>query len=166
MAAVSIPCIAAIFFYRCARFIRVSLTGSKALVYSCIFANARQLQPGLLLTVLIFRKAFKLSMFFANLNILEMNQLKRIGFDSRFQNGVTSMNAPHMLGNQLNPASSMAQKMSDTLSAELEAHSIFTSDSTGSSTQLIGPPLPSRVISSVSSHPKHACHLLYFTYLD
>ena len=39
------------------------------------------------------------------------------------------MSAPHMLGNQLNPSSSVAQKMSDTLTAELEAHSVFTHSS-------------------------------------
>ena len=58
-----------------------------------------------------------------------------------------------MLGNQLNPASTMAQKMSDTLSQELsEAHSIFsTADSSSvSGTQLIGPQLHSRVIACVS----------------
>ncbi|XP_067006605.2 protein AF-10 isoform X3 [Anabrus simplex] len=64
-----------------------------------------------------------------------------------FENGVS---APHMLGNQLNPSSSMAQKMSHTLSAELEAHSIFT-DANSSSSALIGPPLHSRVIASVRS---------------
>lgn len=62
-----------------------------------------------------------------------------------FQNGVS---APHMLGNQLNPSSTMAQKMSDTLSAEMEAHSIFN-DSSNSTTSLIGPQLHSRVIASV-----------------
>ncbi|XP_023712096.1 zinc finger protein zfp-1 isoform X3 [Cryptotermes secundus] len=62
-----------------------------------------------------------------------------------FQNGVS---APHMLGNQLNPSSTMAQKMSDTLSAEMEAHSIF-SDSSNSTTLLVGPQLHSRVIASV-----------------
>ncbi|XP_067006613.2 protein AF-10 isoform X9 [Anabrus simplex] len=69
------------------------------------------------------------------------------GKRSRFENGVS---APHMLGNQLNPSSSMAQKMSHTLSAELEAHSIFT-DANSSSSALIGPPLHSRVIASVRS---------------
>lgn len=53
-----------------------------------------------------------------------------------------------MLGNQLNPSSTMAQKMSDTLSQELEAHSIFT-EASNSSTSLIGPQLHSRVIASV-----------------
>ncbi|XP_018302574.1 protein AF-10 isoform X3 [Mycetomoellerius zeteki] len=53
----------------------------------------------------------------ANISIKEENNVKL------FQNGVS---APHMLGNQLNPTSTMAQKMSDTLSQELEAHSIFT----------------------------------------
>ncbi|XP_069699367.1 protein AF-10 isoform X2 [Periplaneta americana] len=63
-----------------------------------------------------------------------------------FQNGVS---APHMLGNQLNPSSTMAQKMSDTLSAELEAHSIFNDSSNSNTTSLIGPQLHSRVIASV-----------------
>ncbi|XP_011869731.1 PREDICTED: protein AF-10 isoform X2 [Vollenhovia emeryi] len=65
----------------------------------------------------------------------------------RFQNGVS---APHMLGNQLNPSSTMAQKMSDTLSQELEAHSIFT-EASNSNTNLIGPQLHSRVIASIRS---------------
>ncbi|KAF4529679.1 hypothetical protein B566_EDAN010765 [Ephemera danica] len=65
-----------------------------------------------------------------------------------FQNGVSS--APHMLGNSLNPSSTMAQKMSDTLSAELEAHSVFTS-CPSTSASLIGPPLPSRVIATARS---------------
>ncbi|XP_039280387.1 protein AF-17 isoform X4 [Nilaparvata lugens] len=67
----------------------------------------------------------------------------------RFQNGV---NAPHMLGNQLNPSSTMAQKMSDTLNQELEAHSIFTNDTSSQPTSnLVGPQLHSRVIASVRS---------------
>lgn len=63
----------------------------------------------------------------------------------RFQNGI---GAPHMLGNQLNPTSTMAQKMSDTLSQELEAHSIFT-EASNSNMNLVGPQLHSRVIASV-----------------
>lgn len=63
----------------------------------------------------------------------------------RFQNGVS---APHMLGNQLNPTSTMAQKMSDTLTQELEAHSIFT-EASNPTTNLVGPQLHSRVIASV-----------------
>ncbi|XP_015601287.1 protein AF-10 isoform X3 [Cephus cinctus] len=65
-----------------------------------------------------------------------------------FQNGVS---APHMLGNQLNPTSTMAQKMSDTLSQELEAHSIFT-ESNNPTTSLVGPQLHSRVIASIRSN--------------
>lgn len=64
-----------------------------------------------------------------------------------FQNGV---GAPHMLGNQLNPTSTMAQKMSDTLSQELEAHSIFT-EASNSNMNLVGPQLHSRVIASIRS---------------
>lgn len=57
------------------------------------------------------------------------------------------MHAPHMLGNQLNPNSNMAQKMSDHLNSELEAHSIFNPSE--NSTQLIGPQLHHRVIAQV-----------------
>ncbi|XP_019874241.1 protein AF-10-like isoform X1 [Aethina tumida] len=60
-----------------------------------------------------------------------------------FQNGVT---APHMLGNQLNPNSNMAQKMSDHLNSELEAHSIFNPNDNASN--LIGPQLHHRVTQS------------------
>ncbi|KAJ3656075.1 hypothetical protein Zmor_015177 [Zophobas morio] len=59
-----------------------------------------------------------------------------------FQNGVT---APHMLGNQLNPNSNMAQKMSDHLNSELEAHSIFTPNDNAN---MVGPQLHHRVIAS------------------
>lgn len=65
-------------------------------------------------------------------------------FRIRFQNGV---HAPHMLGNQLNPNSNMAQKMTDHLNSELEAHSIFSSSDNNSS--LIGPQLHHKVIASV-----------------
>lgn len=66
----------------------------------------------------------------------------------RFQSGST---APHMLGNQLNPSSSMAQKMSDALNDELEAHSIFTTaDSNSTANNFVGPPLYNKIISSVS----------------
>nr|XP_022911591.1 uncharacterized protein LOC111422617 [Onthophagus taurus] len=64
-----------------------------------------------------------------------------------FQNGI---HAPHMLGNQLNPNSNMAQKMSDHLNSELEAHSIFTPNE--ASCNLVGPPLQHRVIASVRSN--------------
>ncbi|XP_037924559.1 protein AF-10 isoform X2 [Hermetia illucens] len=57
-----------------------------------------------------------------------------------FQNGV---HATHMLGNQLNPASSVAQKMSDQLHMEIEAHSIYT-QSNDAGPQLIGVPLPGK----------------------
>ncbi|XP_025833599.1 protein AF-10 isoform X2 [Agrilus planipennis] len=57
-----------------------------------------------------------------------------------FQNGMT---APHMMGNQLNPNSNMAQKMTDHLNSELEAHSIFNMNE---SSNLIGPQLHHKVI--------------------
>ncbi|XP_062555381.1 serine-rich adhesin for platelets isoform X4 [Armigeres subalbatus] len=54
-----------------------------------------------------------------------------------FQNGV--VHATHMLGNQLNPNSSVAQKMSDQLSMELEAHSFVEA-----APQIVGPPFPGK----------------------
>lgn len=63
-----------------------------------------------------------------------------------FQNGV---HAPHMLGNQLNPNSNMAQKMTDHLNSELEAHSIYNPVENNSN--LVGPQLHSKVIASVRS---------------
>lgn len=56
------------------------------------------------------------------------------------------MSVPHMLGNQLNPNSSMAQKMHDALNQEVEAHSIYTSET---NSNLIGPQLHSKVVASV-----------------
>ncbi|KAK9501142.1 hypothetical protein O3M35_002238 [Rhynocoris fuscipes] len=49
------------------------------------------------------------------------------------------LNAAHMLGNQLNPTSSMAQKMCDTLSQEIVAHSVFNNEP--STNHLVGPQL-------------------------
>lgn len=59
-----------------------------------------------------------------------------------FTNGVI---APHMLGNQLNPNSNMAHKMSEHLSSELEAHSIFNPNE---NSNLVGPQLQHKVIAS------------------
>lgn len=53
-----------------------------------------------------------------------------------------------MLGNQLNPNSNMAQKMSDHLNSELEAHSIFNPSEQSS---LIGPQLHHRVLANVNN---------------
>lgn len=61
--------------------------------------------------------------------------------DFKIFNGV---HVSHMLGNQLNPASSVAQKMSDQLHMELEAHSVYTSSSLDSASQLTGPPFPGK----------------------
>lgn len=55
--------------------------------------------------------------------------------------------APHMLGNHLNPASSVAQKMSDQLYMELEAHSAYTSSSMESGNPMIGPTYPGKQLS-------------------
>lgn len=65
-----------------------------------------------------------------------------------FQNGV---HVTHMLGNQLNPASSVAQKMSDQLHMDIETHCLYTSSSLDSSTQLIGPPYPGKNQSQVNN---------------
>lgn len=58
--------------------------------------------------------------------------------------------ATHMLGNQLNPSSSVAQKMTDQLYMEIEAHSVYTSSSMDSSSQLIGPVFPGKQLNNVS----------------
>lgn len=57
-----------------------------------------------------------------------------------------------MLGHQLNPSSSMAQKMSDTLTAELEAHSVFSAEpNLSNQNNLMGPQLPTKVLANVSN---------------
>ncbi len=66
--------------------------------------------------------------------------------NSRISNGVS---APHMLGNQLNPTSSMAQKMSDTLTAELEAHH-FGAHASAASNNVVGVPFPVRAVSPLT----------------
>lgn len=62
-----------------------------------------------------------------------------------FHNGV---HASHMLGNQLNPNSNVAQKMSDQLHMELEAHSVYTNETNSS---LVGPMFPGKSNSTPSS---------------
>ncbi|XP_055303674.1 protein AF-10-like isoform X2 [Sitodiplosis mosellana] len=58
------------------------------------------------------------------------------------------MHVTHMLGNQLNPSSSVAQKMSDQLFMEMEAHSVYTSSSMDSNTQLMGPMFPGKQLNN------------------
>ncbi|XP_055678954.1 protein AF-10 isoform X2 [Lutzomyia longipalpis] len=65
-----------------------------------------------------------------------------------FQNGI---HVTHMLGNQLNPASSVAQKMSDQLHMEIEAHSVYTAPAMDTSPQLVGPPFPGKQAPYTSS---------------
>lgn len=60
------------------------------------------------------------------------------------------MHVTHMLGNQLNPSSSVAQKMSDQLYNEMEVNSAYTSSSMDSNTQLIGPVFPGKQLNNVS----------------
>lgn len=55
-----------------------------------------------------------------------------------------------MMGNQLNPNSNMAQKMTDHLNSELEAHSIFNPNENNGN--LVGPQLHHRVISQARSN--------------
>ena len=57
------------------------------------------------------------------------------------------MVVPHMLGNQLNPNSSVAQQMTDTLAAEVEAHSITNQPSPIGSNNFTGAPFPVRAVS-------------------
>lgn len=64
-----------------------------------------------------------------------------------------NMHVTHMLGNQLNPSSSVAQKMSDQLFMEMEAHSVYTSSSMDSNTQLMGPMFPGKQLNNVSFEP-------------
>lgn len=61
------------------------------------------------------------------------------------------MHATHMLGNQLNPSSTVAQKMSDQLYMEMEAHSVYTSSGLDSNAQIIGPVFPGKQLNNVSS---------------
>ncbi|XP_044752489.1 protein AF-10 isoform X6 [Coccinella septempunctata] len=77
---------------------------------------------------------------------LEETQAEVPAKRTRFQNGVT---APHMLGNQLNPNSNMAQKMSDHLNSELEAHSIFNPNENAN---MVGPQLHHKVVASARSN--------------
>ena len=60
-------------------------------------------------------------------------------------NGPVSANTL-LLGNQINPLSAVAQKMTDTLHAELQAHSIYKEedDDLGSHHPLVGPALPGK----------------------
>lgn len=58
-----------------------------------------------------------------------------------------------MLGNQLNPNSSVAQKMSDQLHMELEAHSVYTSEN---NLNLVGPLFPGKQSSAGGSSANKA----------
>ena len=60
-------------------------------------------------------------------------------------NGV--MSTHHMLGNQLNLTSNVAQKMTDTLNNEIEAHSIYHPETP---TVHVGPLYPGKRIEAVS----------------
>lgn len=53
--------------------------------------------------------------------------------------------AAHMLGNQINPNSSVAQKLSDQLSMEIQDHSIYSTDPP--TPQFAGVPFPGKMVS-------------------
>lgn len=57
------------------------------------------------------------------------------------QNGAVPPTTHHMLGNQLNPNSSVAKNMADTLNMEIEAHSIYSHEPP---VNLVGPQYPGR----------------------
>jgi protein AF-17/10 len=60
-----------------------------------------------------------------------------------FQNGVSG-HVQHMLGNQINPASNVAHKLTDQLNMEIEAHSVYNSSSLDSAQSLVGPLFPGK----------------------
>lgn len=58
--------------------------------------------------------------------------------------------ATHMMGNQLNPASQMAQKMSDQLYMEMEAHSVYNNSANlEPAATLVGPTFPGKQLNNV-----------------
>jgi hypothetical protein len=69
------------------------------------------------------------------------NDVKEKDTKSIHQNGATTLPTHHMLGNQLNPNSSVARNMTETLNMEIEAHSIYSSEP---ATSLVGPQYPGR----------------------
>ncbi|KAM7361212.1 coiled coil domain containing protein Alhambra isoform 6-T7 [Cochliomyia hominivorax] len=60
--------------------------------------------------------------------------------------GINVTAAAHMLGNQLNPNSSVAQKLSDQLSMEIQDHSVYTADPP--TPQFVGVPFPGKMRST------------------
>ena len=89
------------------------------------------------------------------LSVLETNE-RSFGMHSSFSslgsvitNGIGA-NAL-LLGNQINPASAVAQKMAETLNSELEAHSIYREEEKAIPTGLVGPALPGKRDSSTPS---------------
>ncbi|XP_020718070.1 uncharacterized protein LOC101459258 isoform X2 [Ceratitis capitata] len=65
--------------------------------------------------------------------------------------GTTLHTAAHMLGNQLNPNSNVAQKLSDQLHMEIQDHSIYTADAV--MPQFVGVPFPGKSMRNTSSTP-------------
>uniref|UniRef100_A0A0K8UB93 Protein AF-10 n=1 Tax=Bactrocera latifrons TaxID=174628 RepID=A0A0K8UB93_BACLA len=65
--------------------------------------------------------------------------------------GSTLHTAAHMLGNQLNPNSNVAQKLSDQLHMEIQDHSIYTADTV--TPQFVGVPFPGKSTRNTTSTP-------------
>lgn len=76
-----------------------------------------------------------------------------------------SIDAPHMLGNALNPNSSMAQQMTDTLNEEIKTHKQFNENIGSTSRQplLMGPQLYRNVQKSTDTSQSNAPSSEWFT---
>lgn len=82
-------------------------------------------------------------------------------YSFRFEN---SNNAPHMLGNSLNPSSSVARKMSDNLSKEIETHKMFNNESNSSTSKPKKTPSGPQIHRRNQKPQNHqVCRLLTYT---
>lgn len=68
-----------------------------------------------------------------------------LGSTTSAAGSIIAHTATHMLGNHVNPNSSVAQKLSEQLHMEVQDHSIYTSDSMNS--QFMGVPFPGKQVS-------------------
>lgn len=66
------------------------------------------------------------------------------------QNGAIPIQTHHMLGNALNPTSSMAKTMSETLNMEIGEHAVHSNETAGQN--YVGPQFPGRKDSVIFSH--------------
>jgi len=83
-------------------------------------------------------------------NPVTINKTKDLEDQKYFE---PSIDAPHMLGNALNPNSSMAQQMTDTLNEEIKTHKQFNENNgpTNQQSKLMGPQLFRQVPKSVDT---------------